>query len=108
MISSQQFDEALKIISEYKSQLDNGLITIKPKPVFVNIQNKISNHTFFTLQHYFNDYLGKLLERNDLSAIDLAMLKNIDFNNLRRYRGFGKMAEERLKYTIDICSINSD
>lgn len=101
MITSQEFDKALKIISEYKSQLDNDLISINPKPVFVNIQNKISDRTFFILQHYFNDYLGKILERKDLRSMDLATLKNLDLMQLRRYRGFGKIAEERLKNTID-------
>ena len=101
MITSKDFDEALRIISEYKYQLDNELISIKPKPVFVNIQYKISERTFLNLQHYFNDHLGKLLERKDLKSLDLETLKNIDFMKIRNYRGFGKTAEERLKNTIE-------
>ena len=101
MITSKDFDEALRIISEYKYQLDNELISVKPKPVFVNIEYKISNHTFLILQHYFNDHLGYLLERKDLSSMDLETLKSIDFMKIRNYRGFGKTAEERLKNTIE-------
>jgi len=101
MITSKDFDEALKIIFEYKYQLDNESISIKPKPVFVNIEYKISDRTFFILQHYFNQHLGMLLERKDLRSMDLETLKNIDFMKIRNYRGFGKTAEERLKNAIE-------
>jgi hypothetical protein len=37
----------------------------------INIQNKISKHTFFTLQHYFEDHLKQTLEWNDLKAMDV-------------------------------------
>ena len=67
MITSQQFDNALKTISDYKSQLEKGLIVSVPKPVLIDIQNKISKHTFFTLQHYFEDHLKQKLEWNDLN-----------------------------------------
>lgn len=108
MITSQQFDEALKTISDYKSQLEKGLIVDTSKPVFIDIQNKISMHTFFTLQHYFEDYLNQTLEWNDLKEMNLAILKNIDFMKLRRYRGFGRMAENRLRDMINTFSVNSE
>ena len=107
MISSQQFDDALKTISDYKSQLEKGLIVDTTKPVFIDIQNKISKHTFYTLQHYFEDHLKQTLEWKDLKAMNFVMLKNIDFLKLRRYRGFGRMAEKRLRDMIYAFSVNS-
>jgi len=101
MITSQQFDNALKTISDYKSQLEKGLIVSVPKPVLIDIQNKISKHTFFTLQHYFEDHLKQKLEWNDLNSMDIEILLNIDFMKLGRYRGFGKMAENRLMDMIN-------
>jgi len=108
MITSQQFDEALKTISDYKFQLETRLVQSAPKVVIVDIQNKINKHIFFNLQSYFSDYLKLELEWENLKAMELETLKTIDFNKLRRYRGFGLMAEERLKNTINTFSINSD
>ena len=45
MITSQQFDDALKTISDYKFQLEKGLIVNTPKPVLIDIQNKVTHVT---------------------------------------------------------------
>lgn len=108
MITSQQFDAALKTISDYKSQLEKGLIVDTPKPVLIDIQNKVSKYTFFILQHYFKDHVKQTLEWNDLKAMDFEILQNVDFMKLRRYRGFGRMAENRLTDMINKFSVNSE
>jgi hypothetical protein len=107
MITSLQFDNALKIIVDYKLQLergsDNESIVIQ-----VDIQDKISKNTFFTLQLYYSDILEKKLEWNDLKAMDIEQLKSIDFIKLRRYRGFGAIAEFKLLNVICLSSKISD
>jgi len=107
MITSLQFDDAIKIISEYKSQVDNGVVEIKEKVILVDIQDKISKNFFFVLQFYYIDILDKKLEWNHLRSMELNELKAIDFLYLRRYRGFGLISEKKLKNLIYILSINS-
>ena len=108
MITSLQFDEAIKIISKYKSQVEDRIVEIKPKVIYVDIQNKIENRTFIALQYYYLDVLNIKLEWNDLKAMDLDTLKNIDFFKLRNYRSFGKIAQERLTNIIYSHANNSD
>ncbi|MGV1013150.1 MAG: hypothetical protein ACOYBS_11955 [Flavobacterium sp.] len=108
MITLQQFDNALKIISDYKSQLEKGIFEDKPTNVLVDIQKKMTNGIFFVLQYYYSDIYNINLEWKDLKTMDLKLLKALDFKILHGYRGFGKSAEIKLKNTIDICSINSD
>lgn len=100
MITLQQFDEALKTISDYKLQLENGVFQNAPKGITVDIQKKISKHTFLVLQNYFVDHLNQDLKLENLKAIELETMNTIDFKKLRMYRGFGIMAEKRLKNTI--------
>ena len=108
MITSQQFDNALKIISDYKNQIDMVVFEDKSIIELVDIQRKMTNNIFFVLQHYYSDIYNINLEWKDLKTMDLKLLKSLDFKILHGYRGFGKSAEIKLKNTIDICSINSD
>ena len=94
MITSLQFDEAIKIISEYKSQVENGLVKIKEIVILVDIEDKISVKFFFILQHYYADILGKQLEWFHLKSMELDELKALDFNCLRNYRGFWLISEK--------------
>ena len=55
MITSLQFDDAIKIINEYKSQVENGVVKIKEKVILVDIQDKISKNTFHKLQSIIED-----------------------------------------------------
>jgi len=107
MITFQQFDNALKIIVDYKLQLESGDEN-KSLVVYVDIQNKISKNTFFTLQLYYSDILEKKLEWKDLKVMELEQLKSIDFMKLRRYRGFGSAAELKLINAIYLSSKMSD
>lgn len=107
MITSLQFDEAIKIITDYKSQVENGVVKIKEKAILVDIQDKITFNFFLILQHYYEDILGKKLEWNHLKSMELDELKYIDFNCLRNYRGFGLVSEKKFRNLIYTCSIIS-
>ena len=108
MITSQQFDTALKTILEYKLQMENNqLILGESKSGMVDIQKNIKKHTFFILKYYFKDFFNEHLEWDDLKSIDLVKLKSIDLKHLRRYRGFGKAAELKFKAMIDTFPNNS-
>jgi len=107
VISSIQFENAQKIIVDYKLQLERG-IDNESIVTHVDIQNKISKKTFFALQCYYSEILDKKLEWNDLKAMDLEQLKSIDFIKLRGYRGFGAIAELKLLNVICLSSKMSD
>jgi hypothetical protein len=108
MITSQQFYDAVKIISDYKSQIELGLFeknSSDSKVIFVNIQNNITKKKFFSIRSYYSDVLNINLEWNDLKVMNLDSLKKIDYTKLRTYRGFGEKAEYKLKQLINNFSI---
>jgi len=107
VITSIQFENAQKIIVDYKLQLERG-IDNESIVIHVDIQNKISKKTFFALHCYYSEILDKKLELNDLKAMDIEQLKSIDFIKLRRYRGFGAIAEFKLLNVICLSSKMSD
>lgn len=90
MITSQQFDSALKIIMEYKLQMEN----------------EISIKTFLTLQTYYKERLNEHIDWNTLKQMDLEKLMLLDYSILRNYRGFGKASENKLKKVIFSFSEN--
>lgn len=101
MITSQQFDNALKIIVDYKLQLESGLTESNiNNNQYINIQNKISTRTFFILQSYYKEVYNSNLKWESLKAMNLSELKSLDYNLLRNYRGFGIKAEKKLKDVI--------
>ena len=46
MITSQEFDSALKVIMEYKLQLENSALKSKTSNNYMNIEKVISDKTF--------------------------------------------------------------
>ncbi len=104
MVISQQFYVALKTISDYKLQLENGLAHYAPKDINVDIKKIISKQVFSIFQMYYSKYVMQRFKWENLKAMELETLKTIDFNKLRRYRGFGIMAEKRIKNTINTFS----
>ena len=90
MITSLEFDAALKTISDYKIQLDNKIIesTIGSSRK-INIQKSIRNSTFKALKYYYIDNYNMTLEREDLTNMDVLLLKGIDYKKMSSYRGFG-------------------
>jgi hypothetical protein len=100
MITSEQFDEALKIIIDYKTQIESKNINSKLDITFVDIQKNISTNTFFVLQTYFKENFNEHIDWNSLKKMDLDKLERIDLSILRMYRGFGKISEDNLKKLI--------
>lgn len=101
MITSEQFDEALKIIIDYKSQVESKNINNNLNITFVDIQKNISTNTFFVLQTYFKENFNEHIDWNSLKKMNLDKLERIDLSVLRMYRGFGKISEDKLKKVID-------
>ena len=106
MITSLEFDAALKIISDYKIQLDNKIIEnehlISRK---INIQKSIRNSTFIALRNYYSDNYSLTLEREDLSNMDVLLLKGIDYKKMSGYRGFGLISLFYFKRLMESHSV---
>jgi hypothetical protein len=110
MITSQQFYEAVKLISDYKSQIELGIFeedSSRTNLFIVNIQKDISKSTFFAIKNYYSDVLNVNLDHKDLKVMNLETLKKLDFKRLRCYRGFGEKAELKFKQLIDALSSKS-
>jgi hypothetical protein len=106
MITSQEFDSALKVIMEYKLQLENSALKSKTSKNYMNIEKVISDKTFTILQSYFKETYNENIERHSLKKMNLDKMRVIDFNKLREYRGFGKVSENKLKEAIHSVDIN--
>jgi hypothetical protein len=101
MISPEQFDNALRLIINYTSQLENRINNEKSSELYVNVQNKISLNTFKVLKSYYSSSHGIDLEWKDLKEMSLEKLKLIDLEKLRFYRGFGLKSENKLKKILE-------
>lgn len=97
MTSTIEIGTVTTTIINYELQQESKAIEIKK----INIQKKVKNNTFFILQYYFEEELNIRLELSDLKTMDVKLLKSIDFKKMRRYRGFGKVAESQFKQLID-------
>jgi hypothetical protein len=106
MITSLEFDAALKIISDYKIQLDNKIVE-KPHvmPQNINIQKSIRNSTFNALRYYYFEYYNITLSREDLMNMDVLLLKEIDYTKMSRYRGFGLISLFYFKKLMESHSV---
>ena len=102
MITSEEFESAMKLILDYKIQSDKILYENNSAFLKIDIQKNINRRTFLFLQRYYKLELNIYLEWDDLKAIDINILKNIDYVKLRNYRGFGKKAEYKLKEVINL------
>ena len=108
MITTLEFNTALKLISDYKLQIDEQLLEselINKREV--NIQNNIKKQMFFALQHYYKDYYGLDLNWNDLIEMDVDLLKKINFKRLGRYRGIGLMSINNFMGVLVILKVIS-
>lgn len=100
MITAQEVDNALKIIMEYKLQVEQASNKTSFNSV-VNIQKEISFNTFYSLQLYFKDVHNENITSHDLRKMSLEKLNTIDYSKLRNYRGFGRVSEQKLKKLIE-------
>jgi hypothetical protein len=100
MITSEQFDAALKIISDYKNQLENEYSNAKSNQKFIDIQKDVTIRIFFILQLYYLEIHKENINWNSLKNMNLEKLTHLDYSILRSYRGFGKVSERKLKNII--------
>ncbi|TRX15961.1 hypothetical protein [Flavobacterium franklandianum] len=90
MITDLEFEKALTIIMSYQLQFDESLKKqINAKSKKININDNIGDSTFRVLQSYFLKEFNTELDRKDLLALDVTLLKLIDYDILKGYRGFG-------------------
>jgi hypothetical protein len=101
MVTYQQFENAIEVVIDYMSQLENEIQAGQKKQNFVNIQNKISKNTFWVLKNYYDNTYKINLEWDDLIHMNLDKLKLLDFETLRTYRGFGLKSEMILKQLLN-------
>lgn len=97
MITYEQFDNALKVIVAYKTQVESKNLNTKLNTTYVDIQKYISKNTFFILRNYYEEQFNEHIDWNSLKKMDLEKLERIDLTLLRTYRRFGKISENKLK-----------
>lgn len=105
MITSQEYDVALKVIADYKLQLDNQLKEVLVKNQKINIQEDIKENTFRVLQQYYQLHYVKRLQWEDLKTMDRHLLETIDYDKIKLLKGFGHMSLFNLKKLMIAHSI---
>ena len=92
MITDLEFEKALTIITSYQLQFDeNFKRQTKGKTKKINIKDNVGVSTFRALQTYYLKEFNIELEREDLLALDVDLLKMINYDALQGYRGFGRL-----------------
>jgi hypothetical protein len=93
MITSVEFDAALKLISDYKIQMDKELkASVLHKNQKIDIQEGINEKTFIALQNYYQLDYSISLKWEDLKAMDICLLESIDYDKMALTKGFGLMS----------------
>ena len=93
MITSVEFDAAIKLIADYKSQLDKELkASVLAQNKKINIQEGINEKTFIALQNYYQLDYSITLQWEDLKAMDICLLESIDYGKMALTKGFGFMS----------------
>jgi hypothetical protein len=98
MITSEQFDAALKVIADYKMESVKEII--KNTSLInrtINLQNQITSGTFKALQKYYENNYNIQLDWKGLRDMNPKLLSNLEFNKLLNSRGFGTVALSNLK-----------
>lgn len=98
MITAEEFDAALDLISAYRIQLEQGLLE---RSVFqkraVDLQEGISNTAFVALRDYYEKNYATVLVWEDLKTMDENLLAAIDFSKMTDTRGFGIKSKNNFK-----------
>jgi len=110
MITLQEFDGALKLIANYRLQLQDQLENkeikgdvIRTRTIDMQRNTKIS--LFNVLRNYYNHELGIELKWDDLKTMDIDILNNIDNHKLLRYRGFGIIALDKFNELMKLYNL---
>jgi len=90
MISEFEFKKALKIVASYKMQVEQDLhkSTIAHRRT-INIQNDIPEYTFRALHYYYLEEFEIDLKKDDLKSMDVRFLALINYDKLKKIKGFG-------------------
>jgi hypothetical protein len=93
MITSEEFDIALKLIVDYELQLDeHSILDVLAKNQKINIQENIKERTFRVLQKYYHLYYATRLQWEDLKAMDRHLLETIDYDKMKLLKGYKRMS----------------
>jgi len=99
MVSSEEFDAALKIIVAYRLQLEDE-IHLNFKHPTIDLQQEISKSTFKALRYYYESEFDFKIEWDDLRSMDSQLLLDINFDKLSGIRGFGRVALYNFKQLL--------
>ncbi len=106
MITSLEFDNAVKLISAYKLQLENEIIESGiVRKRLIDIKENITNVTFSALKKYYLVEYNIKLDWDDLKDMDVNLLAAIDFNKLSNASGFGLLSLFNFKKLLVIHSV---
>ncbi len=97
LIDDSEFEKALELIASYKLQLGKILEEKTNGNRKINIQNDIWDGTFNVLRNYYLQEYQIVLEKKDLSAMDVDLLASINYKKLQGYRNFGKVRLDHFK-----------
>jgi len=99
MVSSEEFDAALKIIAAYRMQLEEEIHLNFRHPT-IDLQQEISKSTFKALRYYYESEFDFKMEWSDLRNMDTQLLLDINFDKLSGIRGFGRIALYNFKQIL--------
>jgi hypothetical protein len=110
MITLQEFDSALKLIANYRLQLQDQLEGKENKNIYIpkrtiNMQRNTKISLFNVLRNYYKHELGIELKWDDLKTMDIDILNNIDSHKLLRYRGFGIIALDKFNELMKLYNL---
>jgi len=101
MITSEQFDIALKVVTSYKTQLDKELEdALKIRPQKIDISGDLRDKAFKALQTYYDLHYSVAIVRDDLTSMDRNLLAGIDYDKMRYIKGFGRSAIYNFKVVM--------
>lgn len=97
IITSEEFDLAVQLIIDYKSQLDKELKKALVRNQKINIQGDIKESTFRVLQKYYQIHYATRLQWEDLKTMDRQLLESIDYDKIKLLHGYKRMSLYNLK-----------
>jgi hypothetical protein len=93
IITTEEFDLAIRQIANYEFQLDEQLkADVLARNQKINIQGNIKERTFRVLQKYYRQYYAMSLQWEDLKAMDRHLLETIDYDKMKLLKGYKRMS----------------
>ena len=102
IITVQEFDDAVGIISAYRNQLViNQTTNTIPEGRKINIKDAITNTMYNALVIYYRAVYKVDLKKSDLSCMDVNLLASIDYGKFMYYRGLGAVRIMKFKKIME-------